>query len=132
MRGVDVGAPLRGRNQLAQQQAELLHPEDRHAVGGRCAECEAAVGFTYRVGEVRAAGDDKRGVALAELAERRAQFAQRVVAGSAAEPAAELDDGQHRRAASNAASAAAGATSVPAAPHEAGASATARPRRTVS
>ena len=47
---------------------------------------EAAVGVAHGVGEPRAAGDDEQRVALAELAERRAQRAQRLVAGAAAEP----------------------------------------------
>ena len=57
-----------------------------------------------------------------------AQRAQRVVARAAAEPAADLDDGQHRRAARSAASAAAGAIS-PSGRAPRRASATARPRR---
>ena len=81
------------------------------------AQLEAPVGVAHRVGEARAAGHDDQRVALPELAERCAQPRQRAVA----EAAADLDDGQHSRAARSAASAAA------VEPHRAGA--TARPSR---
>ena len=76
----EVGAALGARDQLAQQPAELLHAEDRHAVRGRRAQPEAAVGVAHGVGEAGAAGHDEQRMALAELAERRAQRPQRVVA----------------------------------------------------
>ena len=60
-------------------------------------QSEAAVGVAHRVGEARAAGHDEQRMALAERAERGAQPPQRVVAGGAAETAADLDDGQHSR-----------------------------------
>ena len=126
-RGQQHGRPVRSarsadgalgaRDQLAQQPAELLHAEDRHAVRGRRRQAEAAVGLAHGVGEPRAAGNDEQRVALTELAERGAQRAQRVVSRAAAEAAADLDDGQHRRAASSAASAAAGAISPSVALH---------------
>ena len=83
------------------------------------AQPEAAVGVAHGVREGRPAGDDEQRVALGQLPEHRAQRAQRVVPGAAPEPAADLDDRQHgacRRVASNAASAAAGATSPPSRP----------------
>ena len=58
-------------------------------MGGRGAQSEAAVGVAHGIGEPRAAGHDEQRVALAELGDRRAQRAQRVVAGPAAEPAAD-------------------------------------------
>ena len=81
------------------------------------AQPEAAVRVAHGVGEAGAAGHDEQRMALAQFAERGAQRLQRV----RADPAADLDDGQHRRFASSAASAAAGP--------EVGESATARPRR---
>src|SRR6185503_7119878 len=81
----------------------------------------------HGVGEPGASGDDEQWMTPAELAERGAQRAQRIVAGAPAQAAADLDDRQHRRAARSAASAAAGAISPSAALH--GPSATARPRR---
>ena len=83
---------------------------------GLGAQAEPAVGVAHGVGEARAAGHDEQPMAPTELAEGGAEARQRVVADTAAD----LDDGQHRRAASSAASAAAGPP---------GPAATARPMR---
>ena len=114
-----------------EQPAELVHRQKRHAMRRRRRQREAAVGVADRVGEPRAAGDDEQRVARAELADRRAQCAQRLVAALAASPPPTLTTVSTARAArrSSAASATAGATSRPVARPGAGTPATIAPRR---
>ena len=63
---------------------------------GLVAQREAPVAVADRVGERAAARYDEQPVAPTELADRPAQVEQRVVAGLAGEPAADLHDRQHR------------------------------------